>query len=177
MPSAASAGWFGCRRALRRPGSPTVVRKRVTTRIFLAAAIRSCTRISLLTAAAISGVRPGASEAMPLRRRVVAQQPVAQLAHRQRPHRREGLGVVRVHNQPRHFVGLVRHYLLIAKVLERQVGQRALRRHALFRARGRHAGQHIAAAQGRGLGQQLAQAAKCVAPAADGVGKDHVPSG
>ena len=63
MPSASSVGWFGCSRALSRPGNPTVVRKRVTTRIFAAAAIRSCTRISLLTAAAISGVRPGASAA------------------------------------------------------------------------------------------------------------------
>jgi hypothetical protein len=30
-----SVGWLGWRRALRRPGRPTVVRKRVTTRIFL----------------------------------------------------------------------------------------------------------------------------------------------
>ncbi len=56
-------GWLGCRRVLSLPGSPTEVRKRVTTRILAAAAIRSCTRMSLLTAAAISGVNPGASAA------------------------------------------------------------------------------------------------------------------
>ena len=63
IPSASSVGWFGCSRALSLPANPTVVRKRVTTRIFAAAAIRSCTRISLLTAATISGVSPGAMAA------------------------------------------------------------------------------------------------------------------
>ena len=38
-----------------------VSRKRVTTRHFAATTIRSCRRLSLLTAAAISGVMPGAS--------------------------------------------------------------------------------------------------------------------
>ena len=36
MPAGSSVGWLGCRRAERRPGRPTVVRKRVTTRILRA---------------------------------------------------------------------------------------------------------------------------------------------
>ena len=63
MPTGSSVGWLGWRRVERHPGNPTVVRNRVTTRIFRAIAIRSCTRISLETAAAISGVKPGASAA------------------------------------------------------------------------------------------------------------------
>jgi len=47
---------------------------------------------------------------------------------------------VRVHDQPRHFIGLVRHHLFFAKVLERKFGQRTLCGHSLFRARSRHAG-------------------------------------
>ena len=47
----------------RRPPSPIVERNRVTTRHLAAAVMRSCTRMILLTAAAISGVSPGASAA------------------------------------------------------------------------------------------------------------------
>ncbi len=43
-----------------RPGRPMVERKRVTTRHLRAADTRSCRRMSFDTAAAISGVRPGA---------------------------------------------------------------------------------------------------------------------
>ena len=32
MPRGSSVGWLGCRRVERRPGRPSVVRKRVTTR-------------------------------------------------------------------------------------------------------------------------------------------------
>ena len=62
-PCGSSVGWFGCSRTDSRPGRPMVLRKRVTTRHFAATAIRSCRRMSLLTAAAISGVRPGRSAA------------------------------------------------------------------------------------------------------------------
>lgn len=60
MPFTSSVGWFGCSRTDIRPASPTVLRKRVTTRRLRAAAIRSWLRISFDTAATISGVRPGA---------------------------------------------------------------------------------------------------------------------
>ena len=117
---ASSVGWLGCRRALSRPGNPTVVRKRVTTRILRAAAIRSCTRMSLLTAAAISGVSPGASAAM---RSGVASSESSQSRSSptvRRTHGREGLGVVRIDDQPRDLVRFVRHHLLIRKSDERQ---------------------------------------------------------
>ena len=63
MPRGSSVGWLGCSRTERRPGSPIVLRKRVTTEHFAAITIRSCRRLILLTAAAISGVTPGASAA------------------------------------------------------------------------------------------------------------------
>ncbi|MNN53024.1 hypothetical protein D3C81_1677570 [compost metagenome] len=62
MPAGSSVGWLGCRRVDRRPRRPMVPRKRVTTRIFCATSTRSCTRMIFETAAAISGVRPGARE-------------------------------------------------------------------------------------------------------------------
>lgn len=61
MPLASSKGWFGWSRVLIRPFSPMVLRKAVTTSHFRAARIRSWLRISFDTAAAISGVTPGAS--------------------------------------------------------------------------------------------------------------------
>ncbi|MCY1268820.1 hypothetical protein D9M68_324610 [compost metagenome] len=63
MPLGSSVGWFGCSRTASRPGRPTVLRKRVTTWHLRATATRSWLRISLLTAAAISGVMPGATRA------------------------------------------------------------------------------------------------------------------
>ena len=60
MPRASSVGWLGCRRTARCPGRPRVSRKRATTRHLRATVMRSWLRISLLTAAAISGVSPGA---------------------------------------------------------------------------------------------------------------------
>ena len=63
MPSGSSVGWFGCSRTAIVPGSPIVLRNRVTTRAFLAARIRSWLRMILDTAAAISGVTPGAIRA------------------------------------------------------------------------------------------------------------------
>ncbi len=61
MPRGSSTGWLGCRRVERRPGRPMVLRKRVTTRVLAATAIRSCSRMIFDTAATNSGVRPGAS--------------------------------------------------------------------------------------------------------------------
>ena len=61
MPRGSSVGWLGWSRTLSRPGSPMVFRNRVTTRHFRAASTRSCSRMILETAAAISGVSPGAS--------------------------------------------------------------------------------------------------------------------
>ena len=110
------------------------MRKRVTTRIFAATEIRSCRRISFETAAAISGVRPGASAAS-VRPSPVAEQPVAKLAHREMRDRRERGGVVLVADQPRDFVRFVRDHRLVQERSQRQFGQRHLRGDALFGAR------------------------------------------
>ena len=59
-PRASSVGWLGCRREEKRPGRPMVSRKRVTTLHLEATSTRSWMRMSLLAAATISGVRPGA---------------------------------------------------------------------------------------------------------------------
>ena len=70
-----------------------------------ATTIRSCLRISLLTAATISGVRPGRSAASVVR--FGGQQPLAELAHGQRRDRGERRAIVAVDDQPRDLVGLV----------------------------------------------------------------------
>ena len=63
MPSTSSVGWFGCSRTDMVPGNPIVFLNAVTTRHLRAASTRSWLRISLETAAAISGVMPGARRA------------------------------------------------------------------------------------------------------------------
>ena len=60
MPTGSSVGWLGWSRVARVPGRPIVERRAVTTGVRRATATRSETRISLLTAATISGVSPGA---------------------------------------------------------------------------------------------------------------------
>ncbi|WP_375539497.1 ethanolamine ammonia-lyase subunit EutB, partial [Klebsiella pneumoniae] len=44
MPFRSSVGWLGCRRTLRWPGRPMVLRKRVTTWHLLAAAVSKLMR-------------------------------------------------------------------------------------------------------------------------------------
>ena len=61
MPLVSSKGWLGCSRTLIRPRRPMVLRKAVVTAHFLATRMRSWLRISLETAAAISGVIPRAT--------------------------------------------------------------------------------------------------------------------
>ena len=61
MPAVSSVGWLGCSRVVSRPGRPMVLRKRLCTGTLRATRIRSWLRMSLDTAATISGVRPGAS--------------------------------------------------------------------------------------------------------------------
>lgn len=63
IPAGSSVGWFGCKRTAMVPGRPMVLRNLVVTRHLLAARIRSWLRMILLTAAAISGIKPGASRA------------------------------------------------------------------------------------------------------------------
>ncbi len=64
MPRGSSVGWLGCSRVARVPGSPMVLRKAACTWVAAVTAIRSWLRMILLTAAAISGVMPGATAAI-----------------------------------------------------------------------------------------------------------------
>ena len=91
MPRRSSVGWFGCSRTESRPGRPSVLRKRVTTRHLLATRIRSWLRISLLDRGhhlrRQAGRERGAASRSSV---VVAQQPVAKLADGEVRDRREG---------------------------------------------------------------------------------------
>ena len=162
MPTGSSVGWFGCRRIESRPGRPIVLRNRVTTRHLLAARMRSWLRISLLTAATISGVRPWRQFAQVPRRSSRSTTASRETRRRScRPPARTRR-VVRVDDQPRHFIVLVRNDRLIEKLPKRHIGQRHLRGHALFVVFGRDAGQRIAASRRRRLRQQLLQAVEGV---------------
>ena len=66
-----------------------VLRKAEVTRTLDATSTRSWLLISLLTAAAISGVMPGATPPKRIGVGLVGEEPVAELAHRATPHRRE----------------------------------------------------------------------------------------
>jgi hypothetical protein len=82
--------------------------------------------------------------------------------------RRQGGGIVDVDDEPGDLVGLAGNGRCREKSGERQVGQRILGGHALLARLRRDAGQHVAAAQRRGLGEQRHQIGKDVALAADG---------
>ena len=103
----------------------------------------------------------------------VREQPVAQLADGQGANGREGLGVVGVDDETGDFVAFIGHNLLGQEVRQWQVGQCELRGDALLGGLSRQSGQHIAAAQGRGLGQQVAQVPEGMARVSDGVGEGH----
>ena len=99
------------------PGRPIVLRKRVTTRHLRATRIRSWLRISLQTAAAISGVMPGAHRGERGFVGGIRQQPVAELADGQVRDRRERGGVVAVDDQARDLVALVGDQRLVEEAL------------------------------------------------------------
>jgi len=101
------------------------------------------------------------------------QQPVAQAAHREMAHRREGRGVVAVDDQARDLVVLVGHDGVGEEGGQRQVGQRGLGGDALLRRLRRDAGQPVAGARGAGLAHQLAQVGEAVDVVTDGGAVAH----
>ena len=125
----------------------------MTTRIFAATVIRSCSRMIFETAAAISGVRPGASAVKTLRRRLLAQQPVTELADRQVRHRCECSRVMPVNDQPRDLVRFIGDNMFSEKGFEREIAQGHLGRYPLLGATGRNPRQIVPGARGRRLGQ------------------------
>ena len=84
----------------------------------------------------------------------LAEQPVAEAADGEMGDRREGAGVVGVDDEARDLVVLVRDDRLVEEMRERQVGERHLRRHAFGGGRGGDAGEAIARARRRRLGEQ-----------------------
>ncbi len=101
---------------------------------------------------------------------MVAQQPVAQAAHRQVADRGESAGVMRVDDQPGDFVAFVGNHRFEQKLLERHVGQGHLRGGALGVAGGGDARQAVAGAQRASFGQDFAQAVEAPGLATDAVG-------
>ena len=75
---------------------------------------------------------PGRERGERVRGRCVRQQPVAQSADREMGDHGKRRMIVAVDDEPRHLVALVRNHLLGEEGRKRQVGERVLRRHALF---------------------------------------------
>ena len=143
-----------------------VLRKRVTTSRLAAIAIRSWLRQSLLTAATISGVRPGESAA--------SASPVAvseSSQSRSSPTVTE-VGVAE-HGLDGAEIGAALEQMrregvpqLVRREIERQIGERALRRDPFGGALRRDAGERVAGPLRRRLGQQSLQSREDVARSA-----------
>jgi hypothetical protein len=127
--------------------------------------------MSLLTAAAISGVRPGLSAA---RRSPVASPERSQ--SRNSPTVREAMGakVMRVDDEAGDFVCFVGDEVLFEEVSQGQVGQGVLCGYALFGGGGGYAGEGVSAAEGRGFGHEFAEGGEGVLDGADSVAVGHV---
>ena len=166
MARRSSVGWLGCSRTDRRPGSPMVSRKRVTTEHFAAITIRSLRPLILATRhlRRDAGREPGEL----FRRRRVGEEPVAQSADGEVGDGGERSAVVAVDDEARDLVGLVGNDGLLEDAREQHVGERVLRRHPLFARRRRDAGELIAAARRRGFRQQRLEVGEDVAAARDG---------
>ena len=122
-------------------------------------------RMSLETAAAISGVRPGASAA---RVSVVASSERSQ--SRNSPTVRwcdggEGGGVVGVEDEAGDFVGLVGDDGFVEEGAEREVGEGHLGDDAFFGGGGGNAGEFVAGAEGDALASNVRRSGKeCFRP-------------
>ena len=110
-----------------------------------------------MTAAAISGVMPGATRVEHVGRRLVREQPLAEAADGEVADRRERGAVVGVEDQAGDLVLLVRDERLFEEPRQRHVGERRLRRDALARVGRGDAGELVAGAEGGRLGEQVAK--------------------
>jgi hypothetical protein len=108
------------------------------------------------TAAAISGVRPGASRArVPASQSaVVGEEPVAEPADGEVRDEGEGVAVVRIRDQPGDLVVLVRHDRFLEQSAEREIGQRHLRGDPLLGGLRRDARERVARAVRRRSGEE-----------------------
>ncbi len=101
-------------------------------------------------------------------RGLVEEEPVAELAHGERGDFGEGVPVVRVEDEARDLVLVVRDDLLAQEVREVRVGERHLRGRALPGAFRGDTGEQISRTSGRGLRQQVLQRGERVCPRAYG---------
>ena len=169
MPRGSSVGWLGWSRVESRPGSPSVLRNRVTTRHFRATRARSWSPHQLG-----DGRRHLRGDARRQRGQrlggdLVREQPLAERPDREMRDRPECRRVVGVHHQPGDLVRLVGYDGLAEKRSERQVGQGHLRRDSLLRTARRQAGQRVARPRRRGPGQQGAEITEWYRLRADGM--------
>jgi hypothetical protein len=107
------------------------------------------------TAAAISGVRPPVSAR---NRSVVVpseRSQSAKFSDREVRHWRESVGIVRIANETRDFVGFVGDQRLAEKSVERDIGELHLGAHSLLCRFSRDAGQFVAGARRRCFGHEL----------------------
>ncbi len=95
--------------------------------------------------------------------RGIAEQPVAESSDRKVRDRREGGGIMGVDDEARHLVVLIGDDRLTEEMREWHVGERHLRCHPLLRGRGGNAGQAVARARRRRLGEQGFQIGEAVA--------------
>ena len=99
-------------------------------------------------------------------RRRVGQKKIAKIPGGHGGDRGKRLPVMRIENEPRHLVGLVRDHGLVEKTRQRQIGQRHARRDALFAATRGEPGEPVARAIRRGARKKRLQIVKDVMRAA-----------
>ena len=139
----------------------------MTTAAFRRDSMRSCARHDLADGGGHLGRHTGSERGQHGRCHFVGQQPVAKAADSQGRDRRECLPVVRVDDQPRHLVDLVRHDLIGEEGRKWQVSKRKLGGDPLLAGLCRDPGEHIATAQGRCPGHKRLEIGKRIAAGSD----------
>ena len=103
----------------------------------------------------------------------IPQKPVAKIADRQMLHHGESRCILRIQNQPRDGIALIRNNRLVQKNRQRHISQSHLRRHAFPRIGGCRTGQLVPRTQGARTRHERAQIGKGKTTRADGMVKGH----
>lgn len=171
MPRGSSVGWLGWFRAVNRPSRPNVVRNFVITRILRDTAIKSMLRMSLLTAAAISGVRaarqPGDGLAFS------AEKIFPEFIHREAGNGRESLRIVLLGDRGADLVVDLGNQLGGKKIAQRNVGEADARGDPLQLRLGREPSQDISRAKRCRLREQCSQIIEAPERSADRTAISH----
>jgi hypothetical protein len=102
---------------------------------------------------------------------LVAEQPISKLADAEVRDRSEGSRVMRIHDEPRHFIGFIRNDRLLEKAAQRHLGEAELRGNALLRRRRCQPREFVARTSRRRLRQQLAQRREGMPATGNGAGQ------